>query len=369
MKKVLLLIDNLDSGGAQNQMVLLAQGLKHNGYEPTVVTYFNGSNFFGPTLMLNDIEHVLIEKKDKLGISFLFKLKNFIRSGGFDLCISFMNTPNSFLAICKAVFGLNIKIIVSHRMNTDLVGMNTIRKGLLKWINKKADMIVCNSNHERTNWIKHQDKIEHKISTIYNGVDNNRFSAPDRFRVRQRKLLIVGSLSQYKNGLLILEAIKALKDSNIEFIHFHWIGRVDRHLKDRNAYAQAMFAYIEKYELSDWISFMEPTSNIQQEYHTHDGLVLASKSEGLPNVVCEALTTGMPVILSEVLDHPLLVEDGKEGFLFDPSSRDSLCDAINKLFELSNDDYIQLQKNSMIKSDRLFSLKTYIDAYIKLIEG
>ena len=369
MKKVLLLIDNLDSGGAQNQMVLLAQGLKSSGYDLTVVTYFKGTGFFVSSLEKHNIEHVLIEKKQKLGIGFLFRLRRFIKSNGFDTCISFMNTPNSYLAVCKSIFGLNIEIIVSHRMNTNLLGMNAFRKGLLKWVNKQADMIVCNSNHELDNWLAHQNKIEDKITTIYNGVDSIRFSPPDQFRTRQRKVLIVGSLSQFKNGLLILKAIKSLKDSSIEHIHFHWVGRVDKHLKDRNAYAESMFGYIKKHQLEDWIKFSDPTSDIQGHYHSHDALILASKSEGLPNVVCEALSSGLPVVLSNVLDHPLLVEEEKEGFLFDPESVDALSEAISKLFLMDNESYVQLQKNCKTKANKLFSLDNYIESYIKLIEG
>jgi glycosyltransferase involved in cell wall biosynthesis len=369
MKKVLLLIDNLDSGGAQNQMVLLAQGIKKSGYDLTVVTYFEGTSFFSSALNAHNIKHILIQKNDKLGIGFVLNLIKFIKENGFEIAVSFMNTPNSYLALCKFLFIPKLEIIISHRMKTELSRMSFIRKGLLKCVNNQANYIVCNSNHERLNWITHQRNVTDRISTIYNGVDQSRFSPPSTYRTLERKLLVVGSLSQYKNGLIILEAVKRLKESGVQNIQVHWIGRVDKHLKDRNQYAQTMFNYIEKHKLEDWISFDEPVIDIQNKYLNYDGLILASKSEGLPNVVCEALSTGLPVILSDVLDHPMLVEEGSEGFLFDADSADNLCVAIETFYKLDNDTYIKLQKNAVTKAKKLFSLKSYIDSYINLIEA
>ena len=228
MKKILLLIDNLDSGGAQNQMVLLAQGLLKEGFKPVILSYFAGSGFFKHKLESKNIDHVLISKKGKIGFNVIKGLKDYIQKEEISTAISFMNTPNSYLAMCKFFYRLNIQIIISHRMSTDLDRMFCIRKFALKWVNNMADHIVCNSNHERENWLQHQPKIKAKIHTIYNGVDDDLFKPPGSLRKRNRRLLVVGSLSQFKNGLLVLKAIKNLKEDRVDPLKLIWIVRIFR---------------------------------------------------------------------------------------------------------------------------------------------
>ena len=60
-KKVLCLIDCLNSGGAQRQMVGLAGLLKQNGYSVRLVTYYD-IPFYKPLLKSQGVECEYLEK-------------------------------------------------------------------------------------------------------------------------------------------------------------------------------------------------------------------------------------------------------------------------------------------------------------------
>lgn len=365
---LLLLLDNLGSGGAQNQWTLLAKGLKEKGYKVTVATYYP-QDFYKKVLSDNGIEHVLIEKKSRLGISFFLKLRKLVKEQKFDTVISILNTPNFYAALLKWSLGSKAKFIISHGSKTDFSKISWLQEKTRSWTNKVVDVVSCNSYHENENWVDHQPSIKHKMYTVYNGVNPEKFYPPVNERGIQRKLLAVGSISPMKNGMIVLKAIKQWKDLGKDKFKITWLGRVDENLAYRKEYAEQMFAFIDEHNLAEWISIEEPTSEILKCYHEHDALLLASTTEGLPNVVCEALTTGAPVIISNILDHPRMVEDGVEGFTFDPYSAESLVEALSKFFNLSDNEYQRMQAATVEKAIRLFSLDSFVGGFEKLIEA
>jgi glycosyltransferase involved in cell wall biosynthesis len=62
-----------------------------------------------------------------------------------------------------------------------------------------------------------------------------------------------------------------------------------------------------------------------------DVLVLPSYDEGLPLVILEALTAGVPVVCSPVGAIPEVLEDGKSAFFVEPGDIQGLADALVKL--------------------------------------
>ena len=111
-----------------------------------------------------------------------------------------------------------------------------------------------------------------------------------------------------------------------------------------------------------------PQQDLSLEYKSHQALILASTVEGLPNVVCEALSCGSPVVLSDVLDHPLIIHDDYNGYLFDPNSASSLAEAMEKMYLVSDRKYKTMSENSNISALKLFSIERMIKEYIDLME-
>ncbi|MBF0254582.1 MAG: glycosyltransferase family 4 protein, partial [Candidatus Omnitrophica bacterium] len=64
-----------------------------------------------------------------------------------------------------------------------------------------------------------------------------------------------------------------------------------------------------------------------------DVFVSASKWEGMPNACLEAMAAGLPLVLSRIAGHEELVEEGKNGFLFEQDNGSALADLIRGLAE------------------------------------
>jgi len=88
----------------------------------------------------------------------------------------------------------------------------------------------------------------------------------------------------------------------------------------------------------------------------------------LPNVVCEALACGLPVLASDVGDNGLLVEDNVRGLLFDPRSPRQIADAIKRFAQFDG-----RRREMMARAARDFAvdrlaLETCVAEYERMLE-
>ncbi len=80
------------------------------------------------------------------------------------------------------------------------------------------------------------------------------------------------------------------------------------------------------------IDFRGNVLNVNHYLKACDAYVSASKSEGLPNGVLEAMATGLPVILSDIPQHIEVHEANTDcGYIFDINSEDALADCLKKM--------------------------------------
>jgi glycosyltransferase involved in cell wall biosynthesis len=66
-------------------------------------------------------------------------------------------------------------------------------------------------------------------------------------------------------------------------------------------------------------------------YRAADVLVLTSDNEGTPNVVMEAMASGLPVVASRVGGVPELVRDGETGFVLAADDEEGMAAKLQRL--------------------------------------
>lgn len=364
MKKVLLVIDNLGSGGAQNQLTLLAKGLQESGHTVHVFTYF-GQDFFKKRLEESSIKLIYQPKKTKLGLGVIKALKKLYQTEKYDTVISFLDTPNFYAVAAKKLSRHKPPAIISYRSMTDFGTLSLWSLWLKKWVNRQADWIVSNSYHEQERWLQKFPWLKYKWSVIYNAVSFKRsieYQTSDEPPIR---LLVVGSISSYKNGLRVIEELKILRERGIDFI-LNWVG-AQQNSKERLNYRRRMENLIDEYHLRRTWQWTEPEADIQAIYARHDVLVLASEIEGLPNVVCEAMYNGLICVLSNTLEHPKLIGHDR-GFLFDLDRIGSMADSIQRILVLSQEERERIKETAMQYAKREFSLEKFTESYLELID-
>ncbi len=364
--KALLCIDNLGSGGAQRQIVSLAVGLKNKGYHVDVFVYYP-QDFFKAVLTDNNINVFSIKKNDRLGLNVINKLRKLLKNGAYDFAISYLPTPNIYLAIAaKLAPTSRVKIITSERSKTVIT--DSLQNKLRYWSHMQASVVIFNSVHERLNWITKFKRLEEKSVTIYNGVDIEVFRPSENQHLRNRTIIGIGTIGPNKNILTLIEALKTLKLDGF-FCEVHWYGKHVDNVAIYNDYYVKLFKFIEEEGLIDSWIWCKPEKKINNIISQYDCMVLPSVIEGLPNVVCEALACGLPIIISDVLDHARLVADNQRGYLFDPTDSGQLAEKIKQVMSISQFDYDQMRHNCRKYAEEKLSMDFFIDNYVNLLEG
>ena len=357
MKRILLITENLGSGGAERQICGLAVMLTRAGFPCRLITYVK-NQFYEPYLRQNGVDYQFVpelwNKKTRV-----YKAAKYVRQYKPDVVISFLPSVNKTMCLAKLFF--KAKLVVSERNNnTCITRGDKIQFNLYRM----ADAIVPNSNSQGKFICDNFPFLSKKVHPIINFVDVNRFT-PSETPVRNEKLRVVtvARYTQQKNVLTYLKAIRMVKDMELN-VHFDWYGD-----KKHNA---AYFAEIEKeyqkLDIADYMTLHNPNQKIEEEYRKADIFCLPSLFEGYPNVVAEAMSCGLPILCSNVYENPYIVEDGVNGFLFDPKNPAEMADAIKKMVRLSYEN-----RQEMGKRNRQLCLKrntedAFLKSYVELIE-
>jgi glycosyltransferase involved in cell wall biosynthesis len=96
-------------------------------------------------------------------------------------------------------------------------------------------------------------------------------------------------------------------------------------------------------------------------------LLLASKYEGLSNVICESFIMSRPVLVSNVCEHPRLIGDNERGFLFDHNDIESIYKSLFKMVFITEFDWKILSQNAYEFAVSNFSLNKMANSYISLL--
>ena len=121
-------------------------------------------------------------------------------------------------------------------------------------------------------------------------------------------------------------------------------------------------------ELNDVIEFHPATPEILKQYQQCDIFCLPSLFEGFPNVLCEAMSCGKPVLCGNVCDNARIASDGTNGFLFDPTNVEDMVTKMRQLLIMSKEELVSFGKNSRSIAVDLFSKDAFVNKYIELIE-
>lgn len=362
--RILLVIDHLDSGGAQHQMVTLSRGLAARGHELSCFVYYGHMDHHRETLVNLGVDIHAIQKRSRFSLKVPVELARLMRQGSFDVSLSYLTTPNVYNALCGASSG--VPTIVSER--SALRPEHGVRRKWRYEMYRLADRVLVNSAHHYSDLGSAFPWMSPKLAMIRNGVDLERFRpGPDpRKRIDgQLNLVAVGSIHEGKNYLGLIEALRLHRDKHGWAPNIRWIGRAATSASDVSAFEEAE-DLLDRTGLRENWSWMGVRRDIPDQLASADALIHPSFFEGLPNVICEALASGVPVLAGRVCDHPWLVGEGERGLLFDPANPSDIETAIHRYSRLSDHEVHSMRRKAREFAETELSLDRLTTRYEEL---
>lgn len=358
MKRILLITENLGSGGAERQICGLAVMLTRAGYPCRLITYVE-NQFYEPYLRQHGVDYELVrelwDKKTRV-----IKAARYVRKYKPDVVISYLPSVNQTMCLAKLLF--KAKLIVSERNNNTCITRNDkIQFNLYRM----ADAIVPNSNSQGEFIRKNFPFLASKVHPIINFVDVQRFT-PSEVPAQNDglRIITVARYTQQKNVLTYMKAIRMVKEMGLK-VHFDWYGD-----KKHN---QSYYAEVEKeyrlLDIADYLTLHDPNQKIEEEYRKSDIFCLPSLFEGYPNVVAEAMSCGLPVICSNVYENPYIVEEGVNGFLFNPEKAEDIANTVRQIVSLSPEERRQMGKRNRQLCLERNTEEAFLKSYVELIEN
>jgi glycosyltransferase involved in cell wall biosynthesis len=175
-----------------------------------------------------------------------------------------------------------------------------------------------------------------KVALIYQGTDTERFrhskralkEAKNRYPIQGNASPILGSIGSFeprKGHPVLFEALVEVAKNALPDVHLMMVGDGPDESKLRKM-AKSL-------GLGRNVSFFPFTDEPNYIYEQLDMTILPSlNKEGLPNVLLESMSMGVPVVSSNIGGIPEIVIDGETGFMVEPGNIPALADAIIKVW-------------------------------------
>lgn len=321
-------VSDMEKGG-QISLYNLIKRLDRRVYRPLLLCPSNGalSNNFkkqGCSSIFLKFPHFRVRNIPLIPF-YLLKALKLLRKNHISLIHTDHPTDTFYLALCSRLLGIPLIWHARVSFNSRLDHLNTVFATKVIGVSKAVSYRF-----------RVKGRVNEKYVTIYNGVDCNKFRPQHvgTFRSdfgvnkKQNVIAFVGQITAEKGIEDFIDAAKIVHEETNAcrfFIAGTGSDRFVDELKNK----------IQFYGLTAHLKFLGYRTDIVPILNVSDFLVLPSRPcvEGLPRVVIEAMSCGLPVVGTNVQGTNEAIDDGNTGILVPPKDPKKLANAFLTLLD------------------------------------
>jgi len=364
--KVAHFIDTMNVvGGAEVLVVEICRNLKQLDIDPIVLHF--GNKWIAKMCSKYEISSMILPgyryyKSIKTLPFFVFILKKFLKQSDIDILHSHL-VDSITGACCAAFLSKTPHVGTLHDIHTMEDQPSNV---LLLQIAAALGTRFIVVSHDIKNYLLEKTGFfKGKVSTIYNGIDIQRFTALEEkpFILRSRLnlakqdfiFITVGRLVTIKDHLVMVEA----------FARCGFDSKVKLLIAGDGPLRETIVKKIMDLKLDGVIKMLGFCNNIPELLNISDCFLLSSRSEGLSCSIIEAMAAGLPCVVTNVGGNSELIQQGKNGYLVSFNNPSALAVHMKKVYDDAEE-----RKKMAVHAKRIaieqFSMDSMVRGYCSL---
>ena len=338
-------------GGGENQIENLCFEIKTSNNEINQFILCVKNSEFHERLKTRGYNFIVAPLKIKMDVRFAVKIISICKLEKIDLIHIHDPTALTMCVLADRISGKLPPLIYNKKTAFPI---KKRKQTLYKYNYKKIKKVVCVSKAvEKVSSDGILDK--EKLITIHDGVRFDKmstiapFSLKDKFNISEKKVLIghIGNHIRAKNLLTFIDVINEIVNvKKISDLHFIQIGS----FTDRTP---MYLEKVKKLNLEEHVTFTGFINNASSFLSQFTIFLFTSQSEGLGQVLIEALYFKVPVVATNAGGIPEIVINNKNGLLANVGDHEKLAENLIKIY--NNKELINEFDENLLHS---FSSKT-----------
>lgn len=356
--KILQVINNLGSGGAEKLVNDLSINMKERGIDIEVALLQENGSIYINNLEKNGVKVHKLSKNNMYSLKTLIELFKIIKIKKYDIIHVHIFPAFYFIGIIS-LFCKKANYIYTEHSTGNRRRKYKFLKIVEKFIYSRYKKIICISDKTEFNLRKHINDFSKKIVVIFNGVELkkylmatplNRNEISEEITDKDKIITMVGRFSKQKDQKTLIKAMSFLS------MEYKLLLIGEGNLREE------IIKFTEELNLKNRVFFLGVRKDVPNILKISDLVVLSSNWEGFGIAALEGMASGIPTIVSNVDGMREMVEDG--GVFFNQGEEKELVQKINELFSDKNY-YDEIAKKGLQRS-KFFSLDSMVNKYLEI---
>lgn len=358
--RIALMLECDGPGGAELMMLDLATELRSRGHVVLPVGLTNGTGWLGARFNAAGFHSESFELRRPIDLAAVTQLAAILH----DFRADVVHSHEFTMAIYGAAASTRVRARHVITMHGGLYYAAVLRRRLaMRWAVRRSSALVGVSLATANALRRTLGVTSPRLQIVPNGIplrSGVRHRVRTELGIAPRELLIVavGNLYAVKGHAILLDALAMMRDSA------DWrLAIAGRGEEEAELLARAKAAGI-----ADRVHILGFRDDIPDVLAAGDIFAMPSLSEGLPLALVEAMSFGLPVVVSAVGGIPEVVTDDVDALLVPPSDATALATALRSL--ISDPDLRRrLGDAARTRARRDYDITTMADRYERLYRG